>query len=231
MRRALVLVVAAALVGVAAGASATPRATIFGRSVQGRPLMVLSRGEASSRRTVLVVGCIHGNEAAGVAIVRALERARGIRFDLRLVPTLNPDGEAADTRGNAHGVDLNRNFPYRWRPLGGVYDSGPRPLSEPETRAAVRLISRLRPAITIWFHQHMRLVDESGGDVAVERRFAGLVRLPLRRLPRYPGSATQWQNASLRGSTAFVTELPAGSLTRRQVARYAAAVIALGNHP
>ena len=61
------------------------------------------------------------------------------------MPTINPDGVAAGTRGNAHGVDLNRNFPYDWRPLGGGEYSGPAPLSEPESRAAHRLILESSP--------------------------------------------------------------------------------------
>jgi protein MpaA len=73
---------------------------------------------------VLVVGCIHGNEPAGIAIAQRLERSSPRGVDLWIVPVLNPDGRAADTRGNTHGVDLNRNFPWHWRPLGGVYDSG-----------------------------------------------------------------------------------------------------------
>jgi predicted deacylase len=93
---------------------------------------------------VLVVGCVHGNEPAGIAVADALEHLSPKGVDLWIVPDLNPDGVAADTRGNAHGVDLNRNFPFRWQPRTGVYASGPRPLSEREAGIAYRLIRRLR---------------------------------------------------------------------------------------
>src|SRR5213076_1012531 len=126
---------------------------------------------------------------------------------LWIVPELNPDGARANVRQNARGVDLNRNFGRRWRHVdhrGGTYWSGPHAFSEPETRAARRLIRLIRPRISIWYHQHMALVDESGGDVRVERRYARLVGLPARRLPRYPGTATRWENHLIRRGTAFV---------------------------
>jgi protein MpaA len=221
---ALALVAVSLTVSGAAGAGA--RHTLLGRSVQGRAVKAVELGDPRAKRKVLVVGCIHGNECAGVAIVRRLERmAAPSGIDLWLVESLNPDGSAADARANAHGVDLNRNFPTDWRPLGGLYDSGPRPLSEPEARIAYRLILRLRPAVTIWFHQHMSLVDGSGGNAALERRFAQLVGLPFVTLPRYPGSVTTWENEALPGKTAFVVELAAGGLTAAQAARFAGAVL------
>lgn len=189
-------------------------------------------GSSSGGPTMLVVGCIHGNESAGIAVVRRLQAlAPPSGVALWTVPNLNPDGVHADTRQNADGVDLNRNFPFRWQALGVRGDqqfSGPRALSEPESRFAYRLILRLRPRVTIWFHQPLGLVDESGGDPAIERRFARLAGLPLGRLTRYPGSAAGWQDHRLPGTTAFVVELPPGRPSSREVMRWAAAAEALG---
>jgi hypothetical protein len=122
-------------------APASARTVLLGRSWQGRPIRAVEVGHASGTR-VLVVGCIHGNETAGIAIADALEHVAPRDLDLWIVPDLNPDGVAAGTRQNAHGVDLNRNFPWRWRPMSGVYASGPRPLSEREARIAHALILR-----------------------------------------------------------------------------------------
>ena len=219
------------LVTAAAAFAATPgvQEVRLGLSVDGRPLVAFEVGDIHSRRKVLVVGCIHGDETAGVAIARRLERASPQGVDLWVLPMLNPDGCTANTRGNARGVDLNRNFPWRWRQLGGTFYSGTRPLSEPESRVAYRLIERLRPHVSIWFHQRLDAVDVSGGDPAIEQRFAALAGLPLARLAREPGSVVGWENHTFPGTTAFVVELPAHALTASAVRRYAGAVLAVAS--
>jgi murein peptide amidase A len=212
-------------------ASAGVNDALLGYSVEHRPIRIHELGDPAAGRRILIVGCIHGNERAGISVARRLDATavpRGI--DLWVLDDLNPDGAAADTRQNARGVDLNRNFPYGWRPAGHPGDQqypGPRALSEPEARVAYHLILRLRPQITIFFHQPLGLVDESGGDARVERRFAQLSGLPLRRLTRYPGSAVGWQDHRVPTSTAFVVELPPGHLTPPSSARLARAVLVL----
>jgi protein MpaA len=208
--------------------AAPARTFVLGRSVDGRRISALVLGDPRAPHPALLVGVIHGSETAGIAVVNQL---RGWRppsgAALWLVPDLNPDGVAAGTRQNAHGVDLNRNFPYRWRPLGppgSQQYAGPRPLSEPESRIARALILRLRPRLTIWLHQPLGVTDQSGGNVRIERRFASLSGLPLRRLTRYPGSVATWQDVRVRGGTAFVVELPPGRPPARALARYARAV-------
>jgi protein MpaA len=199
--------------------------------VQGRAITATNNGHDATARPVLVIGCIHGNETAGIAIARDLAADPATPgTTIWLVADLNPDGARAGTRANARGVDLNRNFPYRWRHLGqpGAAEyAGRRPLSEPEARFATTLIETLHPAVTIWFHQALAVVDASGGARSIERRYARLVGLPLVRLRRYPGSAASWQNHRLAGTTAFVVELPPGRLDEHGVERFSDAVIAL----
>jgi protein MpaA len=204
------------------------RRVLLGRSVRGRPIVAVALGDPDAPHKLLVVGAIHGNESAGTAIARKLENSSVPRQAmLWIVRDLNPDGVAAGHRQNARGVDLNRNFSWHWHHLGRRGDlqySGPRALSEPESRIARNLILRVRPRITIWFHQPLAVVDESGGSIHIERSFARLMGLPLTRLKRYPGSAAGWQNHRLRGSTAFVVELPPGSLSPGLEARGASAI-------
>ncbi len=221
----LVLVAAVLLLSSAGPAAARATRHLLGYSVDGRVIVAYELGDPASARKVLVVGCVHGNEPAGTTIANRLTQLTPpAGVDLWVVPSFNPDGEAAGTRGNADGVDLNRNFPLHWKPLTGLFYSGPRALSEPESRIMHRFLLSLRPAISIWYHQHLGLVDESGGDVAVERRYAQLVGLRALRLTRYPGSIVSWENATFAGSTAFVVELPAGRLSADKATRYARAV-------
>jgi murein peptide amidase A len=210
-------------------------AELLGRSVDGRPIRAFRLGDPRSPRRLLVVGCIHGDECAGTRITLALlNDPFGIRAGVWVVQDLNPDGFAAGRRQNAHGVDLNRNFPAGWRRIGSPGSpqwSGPRPFSEPETRIARDLVERIRPDVTIWFHQHADLVRAWGPSIPVARRYARLVGLPFRRLPWLAGTAPNWQNHRFPGTSSFVVELPAGALDNAAARRYARAIVALASSP
>ncbi|MDQ2983460.1 MAG: DUF2817 domain-containing protein [Actinomycetota bacterium] len=210
---------------------AQPRVHLLGRSWDGRLIRAYEIGNPEAARKVLVVGCIHGNEGAGLAVARALAlRAAPRGADVWIVPNLNPDGFTARKRQNAHGVDLNRNFPYRWRRSGRPWDTvypGPRPLSERESGIVARLILRLRPTVSIWYHQHQNLVRGGGGSAAAARRYARLAGMRYAGLPVPRGAATGWQVRRFSGSSAFVVELPAGSLSGTATQRHARAVLAL----
>jgi murein peptide amidase A len=204
------------------------RSEVIGRSVLGRQIRVVETGDPAARRSILVVGCIHGTETAGVAVTRQLIKARAPAHELIwALNYLNPDGAAKGARVNARGVDLNRNFPWHWRAIyspGDLQYSGPRPASEPETRVALRLIERIRPTVTIWFHQPVGIVRASGHSVPVARRFSRLTGLPFRLIPWLSGSASNWENHRFRRAASFVVELPPGPLSRAATARYVRAI-------
>lgn len=205
--------------------------SVFGRSVQKRPLRVWRIGNPRSKRRILVVGCIHGDECAGTAVTSQLVNLTyPIAADLWVVQDSNPDGFARGTRQNADGVDLNRNFPSHWIRIGrrGTPQySGPRPLSEPESRALRALILRVRPQISIWFHQPQDVVRAWGASVPVARRYARLAGLPFKRLGWPNGTASNWQNHRFPGTASFVVENPAGRLTPAAARREANSVLAL----
>ena len=90
-------------------------AITYGQSRKGRPFVAYLLGDGTN--ITMVSGGVHGNEPSAPGLVLILKRyleahpeeLSGCR--VILVPHVNPDGDAAGTRANAAGVDLNRNFP------------------------------------------------------------------------------------------------------------------------
>jgi murein peptide amidase A len=237
---------AGAIAGSGAGAMSiavvpVAQQTLIGRSAQGRPIAVtrIAYGGERVRRRVLVVGCVHGDECAGRAIVARL-RARTLagqlpqHAELLLVRNLNPDGTALGRRQNARGVDLNRNGSFGRRflgPLGSRFYAGPRAWSEPESRAIRALILGVRPDVVVWYHQPLTRIDvpEAGWDGRA-RRYGQQVGLPVRPLPHYPGSLSRWVNERVRPGSSFVVELDGRRTLGDTLAdRHADAVLALAD--
>lgn len=212
-------------------AAAAPGSIVIGRSARGRPIRAVRIGSPRARIKVLVVGSLHGNEPAGRSIVRRLRRSRPPRGTaLWLIEDANPDGSAAGTRHNTRGVDLNRNFPDAWRADGRPFDtyhSGTAPLSEPESQAVAAFVRRVRPRVTLWYHQALEIVVKSAGDPSLQRLYSRRSGLPWRTHQPLNGTATGWQNATFPGDTAFVVELPRGAPSRGVVRRNTHAALAV----
>ena len=187
----------------------------LGVSAGGRPIVAEQSGTPGGRR-VLVIGVIHGDEDAGMAIVDEL-RAEPVPdgVELWIVESMNPDGQTNQVRSNDNGVDLNRNFPYKWGPIGVPGDSqfaGTGPASEPETQAMVNFMTQLQPDITIWYHQDLFVVNPSQGrDGRIRERYAELTGLPMGEITggTYTGIAATWARNEFRpdDGVAFIVEL------------------------
>jgi len=210
---------------------------ILGWSVEHRPLLSYERrfprrGRPAQRR-LLVFGGFHGDEPKSVYVVERLieELGRGpgefaAEGDLAtrwvLVPVVNPDGLARRTRRNARKVDLNRNFPTanwevghpRTRMFGGY-----KPASEPETRAVMRLIERIRPTAIVTIHsidrnRYCNNFDGPGRSLA--NRLSRYNGYPVTSTIGYPtpGSFGTWAGVERRIPT-ITLELPSHRSARR----------------
>ena len=164
---------------------------VAGRSVAGRPLWRFDLGARDSGApAVLFTGLIHGNEVIGslalLEVIARLADSGALHAEPRRVivlPVANPDAFAANmdrvrrgrpgwVRGNANGVDLNRNFPLvyqpgerrSWSPLAGSswrlspWFRGAHPLSEPESRAIADVALDVRPRVALGFHSFGQLL-------------------------------------------------------------------------
>ena len=106
-------------------------ANSIGKSAQGRDIWALeisdAPGVSEPEPAFKYVGNMHGDEPSGrqllLRLAEALCAGYGRDADatrlvngvhLYIVPTMNPDGFAARARGNAAGVDVNRDFPDPW---------------------------------------------------------------------------------------------------------------------
>lgn len=144
----------------------------YGRSHLGAPLEVW---RPAGNCTLLIFAAIHGEEAETCfALSRALRQLTEPSPHCAVVLAANPDGLLRGTRGNARGVELNRNFPTRdWQPDPVPHRStledqrdvllspGPRAGSEPETQALIRLIGELQPEAVIALHAPLACIDDA----------------------------------------------------------------------
>jgi murein peptide amidase A len=206
---------------------------VIATSPQGREIVARHYGALDAPVQLVVLGQMHGSEPGGRSVVTELATRRvpsGV--GMWLLVSMNPDGDARGTRVNAHGVDLNRNFPQDWARSGrgGLFWTGGRAGSEPETRGMVRFLESVRPTAVLSFHQAYDVVDITHR----RSRPAGrqLARWMGERAAIVPcsgpchGTLTQWVDAEL-GAVALTVELDR-RVSRAEANRAAAAVLRLG---
>lgn len=176
----------------------------YGHSQLGLPLEVW---RPSDRCRLLIHAGIHGEEPETTfALSRALRCLSQPPEHCAVVLAANPDGLIRGTRGNARGVDLNRNFPASdWQPdpvthrstledpSDVVLSPGSAPGSEAETRALIALIDELKPEAVIALHAPLACIDDAKQG-ALARWLSHRTGLPLVAEIGYPtpGSFGTW---------------------------------------
>lgn len=176
-----------------------------GTSIEGRPLRMARLGRG--QRRVLWVGGIHGNEREGRISTAELPRALMLtpgaldQVTLTILDDANPDGTAKNIRGNAHGVDLNRNYPAANFKPSRLF--GLRPLDQPEAQALHDLILEERPHLIIvahsWHDDHF--INFDGPAEHLAKRFSELSGYRVKESDAFaptPGSLGSWVGSTLR---------------------------------
>jgi hypothetical protein len=158
-----------------------------------------ARPSEKEPKKILVFSLIHGDEFPSGAVARSwIERLTSIdpRNNWRVVPILNPDGLKNKTRMNAHGVDLNRNFPSSdWDEKAIPYWEkkmkkdkrrypGPKAASEKETRCAIAHIEDFKPDLILSIHTPYGVLDFDGPKIPPPN----FPKIPWKSLGNYPGS-------------------------------------------
>jgi len=197
----------------------------YGDSVLGAPLLWFPAPAADSDSGLILAGT-HGDENAAVATLSAAMRTLPDRLRRHhVVLAVNPDGCQLGLRANAHGVDLNRNFPaanwqsgetvYRWNSAAEARDvqlsTGDRPGSEPETQALCELIHGLKPRWVVSWHEPLACIDDPRSS-ELGHWLAQQTALPLVGSVGYdtPGSFGSWCHDL--GLPCITAEMPAISV-------------------
>lgn len=146
----------------------------IGKSVEGNPLTVVRMGTGNKK--ILVLSGTHGDEY-GVEVTNQFidycaQHTDVVPKDVSLfiLSDLNPDGWKKMRRGNAHRVDINRNFPVKWKAELDPKDdtslshstAGKKPASEPETKALIKLLKEERFSRVVSIHSLGGVIDYDG---------------------------------------------------------------------
>lgn len=213
-----------------------PRVQTIGRSIRGAAIEMhtLGRGPVET----LIFAGIHGDERNSAELAELLvahlraNPAAGNGRGVAIIPRANPDGLARGTRGNANGVDLNRNFPAsNWRPAGRGRRHGTHAASEPETRALIAVMERLRPARIVSIHaiHGGRECNNFDGPARhLAERMTALNGYPTKASIGYPtpGSFGSWAGIDRRIPTVTL-ELPRSRTGRQCWPQQRAALLAV----
>lgn len=159
----------------------------------GNTIELITSGSGNPK--VLVIGVFHGDEPQGDFLIR--EYLKNNVSNLLFIPCLNPDGMLNNTRTNANGVDLNRNFPTKnWGKNEGDnatcddcttdYYGGNKPASEIETKFLIDVIKEYNPNLILTLHAPYKVVNYDGPAEKFAEEISKIIGYPVEASIGYP---------------------------------------------
>lgn len=153
-------------------------------SKKQNPIILLGN---KNSKPVLVIGVFHGDEPQGKFLIEEYLKENN---DTRLlfIPCLNPDGMAQNTRTNANGVDLNRNFPTQnWELTErNEFFGGESAGSEIETGFITEIIEIYNPHLILTLHAPFKVVNYDGDAEKISEKISQIINYPVEPSIGYP---------------------------------------------
>ena len=156
---------------------------------------------SAAELNILVIGCFHGDEPQGKWLIDKYlkkhfpsAKSEISRRGMLFIPCLNPDGLANNTRTNANGVDLNRNFPTQnWGQDTSAagenpenYYQGNTPASEIETQFIIKILEKYSPKVILTLHAPYKIVNYDGPAKEIANKISKIITYPVEESIGYP---------------------------------------------
>ena len=166
----------------------------------GNHIELLSQNN-SLKNNILIIGVFHGDEPQGKFLIdnyiKSSETEVKIKSPLNnllFIPCLNPDGMGKNTRVNANGVDINRNFPTENFGQDGSsagknhsnYYGGISPASEAETKFLIKIIKQYSPKVILSLHAPYKIVNYDGPAQSLAKEISQIIGYPVQDSIGYP---------------------------------------------
>lgn len=170
--------------------------------------------------TILIIGVVHGDEPQGKFLIENYlqiprptgervgeARVRGQENRLLFIPCLNPDGLKLNTRQNANGVDINRNFAAKNWELGkrNEFFGGESPASEIETRFVQNVIEEFKPDLILTLHAPFKVVNFDGPAEEFAQEISKIINYPVQSDIGYPTPGSFGTYAGIEGNIPTIT--------------------------
>jgi len=148
---------------------------------------ILLKGPDFRLNNILIIGVVHGDEPQGEELINRYINDKS-DSNLLFISSLNPDGKVLNTRTNANGVDINRNFPTKNWELTEKdnYYGGESPASEIETKFLVEIIDEFKPSAIITLHTPYKIVNYDGPAKELAEDISKIINYPVEASIGYP---------------------------------------------